>query len=121
MNGGLAYAEKVESGLWLVQRLSAFVLAVAVCVHLGTIVFAVRGGLSAAEIVARVGGSLGWAAFYGIFVIAAALHASIGLRAILREMTPLSPGAANGIMVAFGMVIFGFGLRAVWAFYGIGG
>ncbi|NQU60911.1 MAG: succinate dehydrogenase [Rhodospirillales bacterium] len=121
MNGDLAYAHKVESGLWLVQRISAFVLAVAVCVHLTTIIFAVQGGLSAAEIVSRAGGSLGWAAFYGVFVIAAALHAPIGLRAILREMTPLSPGAANGIMVAFGMVIFGFGFRVVFAFYGMGG
>lgn len=120
MNADLAYAERVESGLWLVQRISAMVLAISVSVHLVTIIIAVQGGLSAAEIVSRAGGSLGWAVFYGVFIVAAGLHAPIGLRTILREMTPISPGFANGIMLAFGMVIIGFGFRTIFAFYGMG-
>ncbi|MEE8352265.1 MAG: succinate dehydrogenase [Rhodospirillales bacterium] len=120
-NPGLAYAERTENRLWLVQRMSAIVLAVAVCVHLATVIVAVQGGLSAAEIVSRVGGSLGWALFYGVFVVAVGLHAPIGLRTILREMTPLSPGATNGLMVAFAVVLLGFGFRVVFAFYGMAG
>ncbi|MDA0304836.1 MAG: succinate dehydrogenase [Proteobacteria bacterium] len=121
MNADLAYADKMDSRLWLIQRITAVVLAVAVVVHLATIIVAVQGGLSAAEIVSRVGGSLGWAMFYGVFVVAAGLHAPIGLRTILREMTPLSPGATNGLMIAFGTVLMGFGFRAVLAFYEMGG
>jgi len=55
-------AEKLQTWLWLVQRISASVLAVAVAVHLITIIAAVQGGLTAAEIVARVGGNGAWAA-----------------------------------------------------------
>lgn len=121
MNTHLTYADRMDSRLWVVQRISAVVLAVAVIVHLATIIYAVQGGLSAAEIVSRVGGSLGWAMFYGVFVIAAGLHAPIGLRTILREMTPLSPGATNGLMVAFAVVLLGLGFRVVFAFYGMAG
>ena len=46
-------AEKLQTCLWLVQRISASVLAVAVAVHLITIIAAVQGGLTAAEIIAR--------------------------------------------------------------------
>lgn len=121
MNTHITYADRMDSRLWVVQRISAVVLAVAVIVHLATIIYAVQGGLSAAEIVSRVGGSLGWAMFYGVFVIAAGLHAPIGLRTILREMTPLSPGATNGLMVAFAVVLLGLGFRVVFAFYGMAG
>jgi fumarate reductase subunit C len=61
------------------------VLALCVAVHLATIVYAVQGGLSAGEILARTRGSAGWLAFYAVFVLAAALHAPIGLRAICIE------------------------------------
>ena len=63
-----ANAPAVETWLWLAQRISAVVLAVMIVTHLGTVIYAVRGGLTAAEIIARVGGSMGWAVFYGIFV-----------------------------------------------------
>ena len=39
--------------LWGAQRVSALVLALCVVVHLVTIIFAVRNGLSAAEILGR--------------------------------------------------------------------
>ena len=38
----------------------------------------IRDSLSAAEILGRTRGSIGWAAFYGLFVVAAALHGAIG-------------------------------------------
>ena len=43
----------LQARLWYWQRVSAMVLALCVVVHLATIVFAVRGGLSAGEILAR--------------------------------------------------------------------
>ena len=41
---------KAQTILWIAQRASAVVLALCVTVHLATMVYAIRGGLSAAEI-----------------------------------------------------------------------
>ncbi len=114
-------SEVVQTRLWLAQRISAFVLAVAVTVHLAGIVIAVRGGLSAAEIIERVGGNGVLALFYGVFVIACAVHAPIGLRTVLSEMTALKPTSANGIAGAFAAVVLLLGLQVVLGFYGLGG
>ena len=43
--------------LFAAQRVTAFVLAAAVTVHLGTILYATRGGLTAADILARTSGN----------------------------------------------------------------
>src|SRR5262249_14764954 len=63
--------------LFLVQRLSAAALAIAVAVHLVTILYAIRGGLTAGEILARTHGNLAVFAFYSLFVAAVAFHAPI--------------------------------------------
>ncbi len=76
---------RTETRLWIAQRASAVVLALCVVVHLIVIVYAMRGGLSAAEILGRTRGNVGWLVFYGVFVLAAAVHAPIGLRAIASE------------------------------------
>lgn len=112
--------ERIQTRVWLAQRLSAMVLAGAVTVHLGGIILAVRGGLSAAEIIARVGGNGGMALFYGVFVLAAAVHAPIGLRTVLLEMTALKPRIIDGIAGAFGATMLILGLRAVMGFYQLG-
>ncbi len=111
---------RTQSWLWLAQRISAMVLAAAVAVHLAGIIAAAQGGLSAAEIVGRVGGNGAWAAFYGVFVIAAAIHAPIGMRTILREMTPLPLFSLNAlsVLLALGMGVMGMG--AVIGLYGLG-
>lgn len=114
-----AAAGRVQTWLWMLQRGSAMVLAVAVLVHLGTIIVAVRGGLSAAEIIARVGGSGAWAAFYGVFVVAAAIHAPIGLRTVLDEMTPLSRLSVDALAALFGIVVLVMGMSAVFGFFGL--
>ncbi len=113
-------SEVVQTRLWLAQRISALVLAVAVTMHLIGIVTAVRGGLSAAEIIERVGGNGAMALFYGVFVIACAVHAPIGLRTVLAEMTALKPTSVNGIAFTFAAVILLLGLQAVLGFYGLG-
>lgn len=114
-------SEAAHTRLWLAQRISAMVLAVAVGIHLAGIVIAVQGGLSAAEIIGRVGGSGVLAAFYGVFVIACAVHAPIGIRTVLTEMTDFKPASVNGIAGVFAAVILLMGLQAVLGFYGLGG
>ena len=104
-----------ETRLWLLQRATALILAPLVIVHLGLIVYAVQGGLSAEEILARTRGSAGWAGFYGLFVLAAAIHGSIGLRGVLREATPLSRGSVALIAIGFALLLIALGLRAVYA------
>ena len=59
------------------------------------IFYATQKGLSATDILARTRGSIAWAVFYGLFVVAASVHAPIGLRTVLAEWTPLS-GRASG-------------------------
>lgn len=104
-----------EARLFLLQRASALVLAPLVLVHLGLVIYAVRGGLDAAEILGRTRGSLAWALFYGLFVVAAAVHAPIGLRNILREWTGWRGASLDWAMAAFGMLLLALGLRAVAA------
>ena len=101
--------------LYLLQRLSAMVLAPLVLVHLVMIMVAVQGGLDAAEILDRTRGSVGWAAFYGLFVVAAAVHGAIGLRVVVHEVFKLEGGALRGFTWVAGLVLLAAGLRAVFA------
>ncbi len=101
--------------LYVLQRGSALVLAPLVVAHLALIVIASRGGLSAAEILARTQGSAGWAAFYGLFVLAAAVHAPIGLRNVIREATPWRGRGLDLAMALLFFVMLALGARAVIA------
>jgi fumarate reductase subunit C len=105
----------VETQLFILQRASALLLAPLVLVHLGVIVYAVGGGLSAAEILARTQGSIGWGLFYGVFVLAASLHAPIGVRNVLREWTPWRGRSLDAAMLILGLALLATGVRAVWA------
>jgi len=107
-----------ETRLFLLQRLSALVLAPLVLIHLGVILYAVEGGLSAAEILGRTRGSAGWAAFYGLYVVAAAVHAPIGLRNVVREWTRWRGRALDLALLGVGIVLLVLGLRAVVAVTG---
>lgn len=111
---------RVETKLWLWQRLSAAVVALCVVVHLGMIVYAVRGGLTAAEIVGRVSGNELWFAFYSIFVIAISVHAPIGVRTVLNEMTSLTPKQTHMIMGLLCLIILVMGFRAIIGLYAAG-
>ena len=101
--------------LWGAQRASAAILAVCVLVHLATIIYAVRNGLTAAEILARTSGSIGWAAFYGIFVAAVAVHAPIGIRNVLTETIGWRGRSLEFAVLILGIALAAFGLRAVYA------
>ncbi len=104
--------------LWIGQRTSAAVLALCVLVHLCTIVYAVRGGLSAAEILARTQGNVAWLAFYTVFVFAVAVHVPIGLRAILSEWVGWRDGSRDLALWVFGAVLAMMGIRAVFGVFG---
>jgi len=108
----------MERNLYIAQRLSAMLLAPLVLVHLLLIIYAVREGLTADAILGRTQGSLGWAVFYGAFVVAAAVHAPIGLRNVLAEWTPLSRRLIDWAMLLFGVALLAMGARAVIAVIG---
>lgn len=110
---------RLDAKLWLAQRVSAMVLGIAVLVHLITILLAMRDGLSAAEILARTQGNVAWAVFYGVFVLAVAVHAPIGLRAVLAEWLRWRGRMLDGLMLAVGLGLVVWGLRAVWAVFGV--
>ena len=76
-------------------------------------IYAIRGGLSAGEILARTEGSVLWGALYMTFVIAAAVHAPIGLRTITREATGWRGRSLDLAAALFGLLLLGVGLRAV--------
>ena len=99
--------------LWLAQRASAAVLAVCIVVHLVTMIYAVRGGLSAAEILARTQGNYAWFAFYTVFVLAVSIHAPIGLRTVLAEMLGWRGVVVNILTLALGITSALAGMRAV--------
>jgi len=107
----------MSAGLFIAQRLSAAVLAFAVAVHLATIVYAVRDGLTAGEILARTHGNAAFFAFYALFVAAVAVHAPIGLRNIIREWTPWRSPSLDLALAVFAALLLVLGLRAVFAVY----
>jgi fumarate reductase subunit C len=101
--------------LYVWQRLTAALMAPLVLVHIAVIFYATRKGLSAADILARTRGSVAWGLFYGLFVIAVAVHAPIGVRAVLAEWTPLRGRLCSLAAIAFGVLLALLGLRAVAA------
>ena len=78
-------------------------------------IYAVQGGLSASEILGRTQGSYAWFLFYGLFVVAVSVHAAIGLRTIISEMTAFSKPVINGVSWAIFLCLIATGGRAVFA------
>ena len=103
---------KEETLLWIAQRASAAVLALCIVVHLATIIYAVQGGLTAAEILGRTRGNTAWLAFYSIFVLAVAVHAPIGLRSVLMEWLGWRARSRDVVLVGFSLALAWMGMRA---------
>lgn len=99
------------------HRISALVLALAVTVHLATILYAVQGGLTAGEILGRTQGNATVLAFYVVFVLACAVHAPIGLRAIGREWLGWRGRGFDIGLAAFAALLLVLGVRAALAVY----
>ena len=106
-----------EVRLWVAQRATAAVLAFCIVVHLATIIYAVRGGLTAAEILERTRGNVAMAIFYSVFVLAAAIHSGIGLRNVAAEWLGWRGSPARFAATFFSLLLAILGLRAVWAVF----
>jgi fumarate reductase subunit C len=101
--------------LYLLQRLTALLMAPLILAHIAVILYATRNGLSAADILGRTRGSIVWGLFYGLFVLLAAVHGAIGVRAVLSEWTKLSPTVLDALMGILAGMLLALGLRAVYA------
>ena len=101
--------------LYVCQRLTAAIMVPLALAHLAVIFYATRKGLSAAAILGRTRGSIAWGAFYGLFVVAVAVHVPIGLRTVLIEWTPLRARYCDMTAIAFGLLLAMLGVRAVAA------
>ena len=75
----------LDTRLYLLQRITAMIMAPLVLLHLGVMIVAIQGGLDSAEILSRTRGSLFWGGTYGLFVLAVSVHAAIGIRVVLFE------------------------------------
>lgn len=109
----------MEARLFALQRLTAMVMAPFVLVHVGLVIYAVRGGLTAGEILSRTEGNWVWIVFYGLFVVSVSVHVPIGLRNILIEWLKLGRPAASVVGLAFGAALLVLGMRAVAAVGGL--
>ena len=101
--------------LYVIQRTTALLMVPLILAHLVIIFYATRNGISASEILSRTAGSIGWATFYGVFVVLAAIHGAIGVRSVLREWTRMSATTLNAIMITFALLLIALGIRAVVA------
>lgn len=108
---------RAQSLLWVAQRASAAVLGFCVLVHLATMVYAVRGGLTAAEILSRTRGSAAWLAFYALFVLAIVVHVPIGLRAVLGEWFGWRGASRDAVLLLLALLLAFFGMRAVFGVF----
>jgi fumarate reductase subunit C len=107
----------VTAILFIAQRLSAAVLALAVTVHLATIIYAARAGMTAADVLARTHGNKAFLTVYLIFVAAVAVHVPIGLRNVLREWTAWRGRSLDIALAAFALLVLALGLRAAIAVF----
>ncbi|MEO1140020.1 MAG: succinate dehydrogenase [Pseudomonadota bacterium] len=101
--------------LYMFQRITALLMIPFVLIHLGVMIYAIQGGLSAAEILGRTQGSVLWLMFYGGFVLAAGIHAAIGLRVIAHEWLGLNGKTLVALTWSIGAGLILLGARAVWA------
>jgi fumarate reductase subunit C len=101
--------------IYILQRATAAIMAPLVLAHLAIIFYATSHGVSAADILGRTRGNIGWGAFYALFVLAAATHGAIGVRVVAAEWAGLRGRQLDGLMWGFGALLAMLGLRAVAA------
>jgi fumarate reductase subunit C len=101
--------------LYVWQRATAAIMVPLVLVHIAVIFNATRNGMTAVDILSRTRGSIVWASYYGLFVAAVSIHASIGVRNVLTEWSSLHDRRAGQLAIAFGLLLAALGARAVYA------
>jgi len=117
-NRGRSTAAPAAAWRFVLQRASAAVLAVCVVIHLATMIYAVRHGLSSEAVVARMHVTPAWPAFYALFVVAAAIHAPLGIRTVVDEWLGLRGRVVDAALGFFALLLLGGGLYAVHALAG---
>ena len=106
-----------EAKRWYWQRISAMVLALCVIVHIAGMIYAVRGGLTAGEILSRTRGSVAFAAFYSTFVLACVVHVPIGLTNVCEEWLGMNRFLSVTTAKLATVTLLFLGLRAVFGVY----
>lgn len=99
--------------LYMLQRITALIMAPLTLGHIAVMIYAVQGGLSAEEILGRTQGSIFWFLFYGSFVLAVSLHAAIGLRVVLHEMAGLAGRRLTVTTWGIAVLLLAMGLQAL--------
>lgn len=101
--------------LYMLQRITAVIMVPLVLVHLAVMIYAIQGGLSAAEILGRTQGSVLWALVYGTFVAAVSIHGAIGFRVIVHETLKVKGAALSALTWGVFALLLALGARAVFA------
>ncbi|MEP6356100.1 MAG: succinate dehydrogenase [Hyphomicrobiales bacterium] len=101
--------------LYMLQRITALIMAPLTIGHLAVMIYAIQDGLSTGEILGRTQGSIFWFLFYGSFVVAVSIHAAIGLRVIVHEMTGLKDIPLRAFTWGVGLLLLAMGMQAVMA------
>ena len=101
--------------LYMLQRITALIMAPLTLGHIAVMIYAVQGGISAQEILERTQGSVFWFLFYGIFVLAVSIHGAIGLRVVVHETLGLKGNALSLFTWAVGIILLVLGSYAVVA------
>lgn len=103
----------LDTRLYLLQRISALIMAPLVLLHLGVMIVAIQGGLDSAEILSRTRGSVFFASVYGVFVVTVSIHAAIGLRVVMFEWLRIGGRALSVSSWFIFIVLLLIGVRAV--------
>ncbi len=105
----------LDTRLYLLQRITAMIMAPLVILHLGVMIVAIQGGLDSAEILSRTRGSLFWGGTYGLFVLAVSVHAAIGIRVVIFEWLSVKGIKLDLLSWLVFAVLLMMGARAVYA------
>lgn len=100
--------------LYMAQRISALIMVPLVLIHIAVMIYAIQGGLSAAEILGRTRGSIVWFVLYGTFVIAVSVHGAIGLRTVLSEWAGLHGRKLDAVAWVILALLLVLGMQAVY-------
>jgi len=105
----------LDTRLYLLQRITAMVMAPLVLLHLAVMIVVIQGGLDSAEILSRTRGSLFWGSTYGLFVLAVSVHAAIGIRVVLFEWLSIKDLKLTLVSWLVFALLLMMGARAVYA------
>ena len=101
--------------LYILQRASAALLLPLIGIHIWLIYYATARGISAADILYRTRGSVGWGLYYMAFVLLVSVHAAIGVRGVLADWSRFDEPGLDMAAWLVAILLVTTGLRAVAA------